>query len=254
VQRSAWLLVGFQRVKKPYGKSVELINPGLTILGCTTPKEVQDSRFSQTGGLGLTSRFLIMCVPHFVPGTDTRPPVNRNKELTLLGEMNRISQMRGMFEWTPEALEADRTLKHEVDAFMLDNPGTTLRSNYMSRKQIQVQKLAICFSAMRDSRRIILREDIVEAKKLVELTEPTLMEAFGMQIEYRDRSLMSKILDKLPEVGVVSEEKLLGQFRDDGQAIPDGTEFREAIQGLERMGILTTKSDKHMTYFGRKAQ
>lgn len=232
---------------------VELVNPGLTILGCTTPKEVQDSRFSQTGGLGLTSRFIIVTVPHFVAGCEDFPPINQTRKYEIRGELERISEISGPFEWTEEAREENRKIKREVDKFHMENPGTSLRSNYMARKQHQVQKLAICFSAMRDSKKIITRQDMLEARKLIEMTEDTMLEAFGMNIEYRDKGLSTKIMDKIPERGKISEQDLLKQFANDSQAVPTGKEYEDAVNGLVRAGFVTLAKDKKgMVYFERK--
>jgi hypothetical protein len=237
----------WQKNTKKWGKQ-EMPNPALTLLGCTTPKEIIQSRVMETAGIGFTSRVIFVCEPRFIPGCAKFPPLNGVLAKRILAEFYRINAIAGPFalgEGTEAAIEG---VMNRTNAWMEENPGTTIMANYMARKPVQVRKVAMLLSAMRDSRRIIRVEDIQMAEALMLETEPTLPTAFGLQIHYNDPGLSSKILDKL-QVKPLTEKQILSAFFMDGQSVPS-EEFDSSIKFMVKSGgvIIKKLENGEVTY------
>lgn len=217
-------------------------NPALTILGCTTPRDILETRLADTAGTGFTSRVVFVCEPRFVPGTTKFPPLDPTIVAKIRVAFYRMLSMEGPFTYAAGAEQVVSDILDRTNAWMSENEGSsTLMGNYMARKPIQIRKVAMCLAAMRSLRQIILPEDLLEAEAMLTELEPTLMHAFGLQIIYQDRTLASKILEKVPLEGWMSEEKLLKAFKMDGQAIPLDDSYRNLLAGLIVQGVLKTK-------------
>lgn len=223
------------------GKKSEIVNPSITVLGCTTPAFLQECKFATQADTGLVSRFIVVSCNEVVEGTKHFPTLDPCVHKDIVANFNRMSQLRGEFKFSPEAQKIDHEIFDEINAWKHQNPGTTLKGAYYVRKRVQVQKLAMCFSAMRGNDMVISEDDIKNARALFDSTSENFTEAFGRQIKYRDANLMNKIFSRIPPGGI-EEQRLLRTFEDDGQAIPDGYEFRDAVRGLTRSGRLRIES------------
>lgn len=233
---------------KKWGKQ-EMPNPSLTILGCTTPTHLMKAKVLETGGLGLTSRVLFVCEPQFIPGATRFPKLDEKLREEIAQEFIRICSITGEFISGPGVEEAIETTINNTNRWIADNPGATIMMNFMARKPTQIRKVAMLLCAMRNSRKIISREDIFEAEALVTELEANLPYAFHTQIIYRDANLAAKVLERIPLVGGISEEKLLHGFLLDGQAIPDSEELRGVMKGLEKQsGIKLSMQDGKVIY------
>jgi hypothetical protein len=241
---------------KKWGKQ-EMANPALTLLGCTTPKDIIESRLADTGGLGFISRVIFVCEPAFIANAEDFIRLDREIIRDIQAHFIRMGAIVGQFELTPEAREERRRIQNQNAEWFHNNVGTTILSSYMARKPPQIRKLAMLFSALRDNKKIIHREDMLRAEIMFKQTEATFMHAFGMQISYRDPGLMTKLLDKIPPRIGIPEDQLLRTFAQDGQGVPYGYEFRDAISGLVRSGhIVVVKNVKTggLTYRKKETQ
>jgi len=247
------LLLDFYDTRKPgelwkkhtkkWGKQ-EFPNPALTLLGCTTSKAIIETRLVDTAGLGFISRVIFACEPSFIANAEEFVVLNSAKIAELQAHFVRMNSIIGAFTLSEGARIERKRINDDNAEWLHNNVGTTILSSYLARKPTQIRKLAMIYSAMRDNRKIITREDMLEAEKMYKFTEPTIMSAFGMQIEYRDPALMTKIMDKIPPYIGISEPELFKSFYYDGQGVPYGYEFRDCISGLKRTGVLVIEIDK----------
>lgn len=222
----------------------EAANPAVTLLACTTQKDIVERRLADTAGLGFVSRVIIVCEPGNIQGTTKFPRLDANGLERLRIEFNRMVDIRGEFRMSPEAEKEKEKLLLDIQEWNANNPGTTLFASTISRKAVQVRKTAMLLSACRDNRMIVTGEDMKQARALFEQLEPTVPAAFGMEIRYRDPALMTKILDKIPNGAWVPESKILQGFYQDGQGIPYGYEYKDVLYGLMKLKKISIKKDE----------
>lgn len=230
---------------KKWGKQ-ELPNPALTLLACTTPKELRESGLGATAGLGFTSRCIFISEPHAVLGTDKffRLKLDPAVVAEIRNAFLRIASLAGEFILMNGAADEISRVQNLASEWAINNSSSSLFASYMARKPTQIRKVAMLFSAMRDSQRLIKGEDIIAAEALMNEAEQTLLNAFGTIIKFRDQGLMQNIVDKIPQNGMITERELLRQFAYDGQAIPLNHEYRDALEGLSRSGRIILRAQE----------
>lgn len=215
-------------------------NPALTLLSCTTPQHLIQSRLTETVGLGFTRRILFVVEPRLILGAKRFPSPNPDLLTDIQAEFIRMYQLEGAFALTPQAQDALDGAIDRNNKWLLDNPGTTFMTNYHSVKMVHIRKIALCLSAMRSNKKLIDAQDVIEAERLVTGLEETMPQAVGMQTNRNDAGLAWKIMDRIPiGGGTTSDEKLLKSFIQDGQFVPNGSELREALSGLIRAGQIS---------------
>lgn len=239
---------------KPLGKSwvketvkdgrLEVFSPALTILGCTTPRSVIDSKMLTASGTGIVSRFIFVYEPNRPPGCSDRPDIRGTQELkTLQAACQVIRSMRGEFKLSASAEATLQSLTAKERAWHQAHPADTLFSHYMARRGTQLRKLSMIFSAISRRSLIIESIDLINADNMLKEIEPDMPQAFGAQIKHNDSGLISSLINKIPVEGI-SERELFELFLADGQALPKGPEFFNAINGILALGWIIMHTDK----------
>lgn len=246
------LLLDFYDARKPgemwrkntkkWGKQ-EIPNPALTLLGCTTQDEIINSRLKETAGLGFISRVVFVHEPGFIANGNIRHRMDKAGIRDIQANFVRMTSIVGSFELAPDAREYADKIQYDNAEWLMNKHGATILSSYKARKPVMIRKIAMCFSAMRDNRKVILIGDLQRAQQLYEATEPTFAATFGSTITYRDPGLMTKLLNRIPIALWIRESDLLQAFLDDGQGVPYGYEFRDAVSGLVRSNQVQLKQD-----------
>lgn len=238
---------------KPLGKSwvketvkdgrLEVFSPALTILGCTTQRSVIDSKMLGSSGTGIVSRFIFVYEPNRPKGCVDRPDIRQSPELAVLrASLQVIRSFKGEFKLSASGEAALQAVTRKEREWHMANNADTLFSHYMARRGTQLRKLAMLFSVITRKNMVIEDMDILAADAMLADIEPDMPQAFGAQIKHNDAGLMSGILNKVTPEGI-TEERLFRLFMEDGQAVPKGPEFYNAVNGLVAMGSIIRYTD-----------
>lgn len=164
--------------------NIEIKNPWLNIIACTTPSWLQAHFPEHMIGGGLTSRIIFVFGDkkrHFVPYPAEIINDQEFKELEdkLFFDLAEISTMAGKIVLTPEALQWGSEWYEKHWSTRPVHMASERYGGYISRKQTHIHKLAIVLAASRHSKLIIEKQDLWEAEQLITSIEPDMQKAFA---------------------------------------------------------------------------
>lgn len=156
-----------------------IVNPGLWILGATTPNWIEISMKQLGVGGGMTSRTIFVYAADkgkHIPATQMKPfdPVLRSK---LMADLLQIKRMAGHFKFTPEA-----NLVYEnwyIGPYKNFTIGDSRFESYWQRLPSMVIKVSMVISAAKRNNMIIMPEDVVGAIRVFDHIHPEMSQAFG---------------------------------------------------------------------------
>src|SRR5262245_31464292 len=193
---------------------VDIRNPWLNIIGCTTPAWLREHFPEHLIGGGLTSRVVFVygeVKRKLVPYPDEFIPdaAYLETERKLLNDLIEISKMQGPVTITSDGRKwgKDWYTKHwnggRGDYLASDRYG-----GYVARKQTHIHKLAIVCAAARSNNLVISEEHLKEAEALLTSTEPHMKKVFesvGLVDEARHSHELMAFVESL---GFVAYEDL----------------------------------------------
>jgi hypothetical protein len=159
--------------------NAHVVNPGLWILGATTPDWIELAMKQLGIGGGMTSR--IICVyastkGNHIPVTRMKPfdPVLRSKLITDLAEIRR---MAGKFTVSKEADDtySDWYLHRYLETSIDDDRF----GSYWERLPSMIIKTSMIVSASRREDRVITPVDVIQSIRMFEAIHPEMPQAFG---------------------------------------------------------------------------
>jgi hypothetical protein len=163
--------------------SVEIKNPWINLLGCTTPAWIQSNFPEAMIGGGLTSRII------FVYGDRKRQLVAypsrvvTSKEHTLLREqiiddLQSISTMSGEMKLTEDAIKWGTSWYEALWNQRPVHMASDRYGGYISRKQTHLHKIAMILSASEGPSMIIDESHLLVADKLLTSVEPDMIKVY----------------------------------------------------------------------------
>lgn len=190
-----------------------VVNPGLWILGATTPNWIEIAMKQLGVGGGMTSR--IVCVYSHRKGkhisvTKMKPfdPVLRGKLITDLAE---ISRMVGRFSVTPEADET--YTKWYNGRYRQTTIDDSRFASYWERLPAMVVKTAMIVSAAKRADMTIEATDFVQAIGIFEAIHPDMPQAFGGLGQNTIGSQTEMVRNLLRERGRAYKHEILHNLR-----------------------------------------
>lgn len=164
------------------GSGVNTItNPGLFLLGATTPLWITSSMPTLAIAGGPTSRTLFV----YCSGKEKlislmqMKPFDTALEARLIHDLREISKLTGRFTVTPGAA------KFYDDWYLKVHPTLDLKDQrletYLGRMPVMLVKTAMCLSACRDDSMIATEEDFVGALRMLNNANKHMGRAFGHQ-------------------------------------------------------------------------
>lgn len=174
--------------------NIEIKNPWLNIIACTTPSWLQNNFPEHMIGGGFTSRVVFVygdAKRHLVayPDEVTRSAEYLDHRRKLIEDLAEISQLAGPYELTREAREWGRQWYQKLwKGPRPSHMASDRYSGYIARKQTHMHKLAIILAASKRSQLIIEARDLQEADQLLTDVEPHMLKVFesvGMVDEAR---------------------------------------------------------------------
>lgn len=163
--------------------NIEIQNPWINLIACTTPSWLQNNFPEHMIGGGLMSRVLFVYGEkkrQFVayPSDTVHPREHRELEERLFLDLTEIASLCGEYELTAAAKEWGR--KWYIDHW--NNRPIHMASDryggYIARKQTHIHKLAIVLAAAKRSKLLIEQADLEEAATLITSIEPDMQKVF----------------------------------------------------------------------------
>jgi hypothetical protein len=163
--------------------NIEVINPWLNLIACTTPSWLEGNFPEHMIGGGLTSRVLFVYGDqkrHYVAYPDevvqTKEYAETKKKLS--DDLQQIALLSGPFEITDSARIWGREWYEHLWKNRPSSMGDDRYSGYISRKQTHMHKLAMVLAAAQRQTLMITREDLIEADALLTSVEPHMIKVF----------------------------------------------------------------------------
>lgn len=201
-----------RRTKGVEGR-VQIINPWINVMGCTTPSWLQENFKETMIGGGLTSR----CV--FVFGDTKRRFVAypseefemldfKQEEEALVHDLNIISELKGEYHLTPKAVlwGTDWYARHwaeKPEHMVSDRYG-----GYIARKQTHIHKLAIVLAAASRNELVITDTDLDLSEKMMTGLEVSMNKVFQSIGMGETSRYVNEILAYVRAYGEIADQEL----------------------------------------------
>lgn len=163
--------------------NIEIKNPWLNLLACTTPSWLEQHFPTSMIGGGLTSRIMFIYGDkkrHLVAYPDEKikeHDYDANKK-SLVEDLQRIALLSGNYVLSPAARAWGTKWYENLWASRPTDMANDRYSGYISRKQTHMHKLAIVLAAAQRDQLLIEKEDLEEADKLLTSVEPHMIKVF----------------------------------------------------------------------------
>lgn len=220
--------------------TVEIKNPWLNIIGCTTPAWLKAHFPEHLVGGGLTSRIIFVFGDKkhkLIPYPDEQKPGAEYHllEQRLIEDLQQIGEMSGEFTlnddartWGREWYEKHWTKGREGEL------ASERYSGYIARKQTHMHKLAIVLSAARSGDRIIRIEDLKMADELLRLVEPHMLKVFESIGVADEAKHVHEILPFVRAHGFLTPDELWTKVMN----LMSQRDFEDAIRAAHRGGLI----------------
>lgn len=163
--------------------NVDIRNPWLNLIGCTTPTWLEQNFPESAIGGGLTSRIM------FIYGDTKRHLVAYPDELIqeadyadrrdkLVEDLKRISTITGGYAISKDARDWGRDWYSKLWSARPPDMANDRYSPYISRKQTHMHKLAMVLAAAQRDKLIIEKDDLIQADRLLTSIEPDMLKVF----------------------------------------------------------------------------
>lgn len=163
--------------------NVDIKNPWLNLIGCTTPTWLEENFPEAAIGGGLTSRIM------FIYGDQKRHLVAYPDEQILeadylaqrsklVDDLQSIALLSGPYEITQSARTWGRQWYEQLWSIRPPDMANDRYSPYISRKQTHMHKLAIVLAAAQRDKLVIEKDDLILANKLLTSIEPHMLKVF----------------------------------------------------------------------------
>lgn len=219
---------------------VDIKNPWLNIIGCTTPAWLRSNFPEQLIGGGLTSRVVFVygnTKRRLVPFPDEEVPekVYYDIEQKLIDDLTEIASMQGEYHLTSEA----RAWGHQwyTKHWGTDRPAhmaSDRYEGYVARKQTHMMKLAIVLAASQSNLLEITQKHLEEAEALLTGTEPHMMKVFESIGMVDEAKHVAEICAYVRTHKMLTSDQLWSLVG----SVMSQREFNEAIHAAVRGGAL----------------
>lgn len=156
-----------------------IVNPGLWILGATTPNWIEIAMKQLGVGGGMTSRTIFVFAAKkgkHISATEL-PPFNPSLKSKLINDLGAIKQMAGQFSFSGEAEQVYNNWYYgEYKETGIDD---TRFASYWERLPSMVIKVSMVVSASRRDDMLIRPSDVVQSIRMFREIHPEMPQAFG---------------------------------------------------------------------------
>lgn len=217
-------------------KMIEVKQPLLNLVGCTTPVSLANSMPPAAGGQGFLSRMILVYGSTKYKSLP-RPAVPPEEEVNHVKEIldHSHSFLAGEFAETKEA----RSYSEQLYDYPIDITDSRF-GYYAERRYTHLIKLAMACAAGRKDQTIV-KDDYEEAHRILRATEVGMPEALGEFGMNPLATLKQGILEFVKGQGSIAIEELRGHFHRDSRA----NDFSEALNDLHRAKQVIMQQSKN---------
>lgn len=228
----------------------------LTLIGGTAPDWIQSMIPQEAIGGGFTSRIIFIVEEQkgkIVPEHIMTPREIQLQEL-LQNDLERISKMSGEMEMSKEAkaLYVDWYIEQDKRIAAGSPPVEDPRfAGYNERRATHIRKLMLSCAAARSDDLVILPEDFIRSKKLLEEAETVMGKTFGGLGKSRTGDATEAIKNYIQKMGITLRSGILMRFYRDVDAVTL-TQVEETLRqmGCIRIKLMPQQQDKTYEWIG----
>jgi len=163
--------------------NIEIKNPWLNLLACTTPSWLEQHFPTSMIGGGLTSRIMFIYGDkkrHLVayPDEHSQESDYHAQRHSLVADLQRIALLSGNYTISPAARKWGTLWYEQLWAKRPADMANDRYSGYISRKQTHLHKLAIVLAAAQRDQMVIEEQDLKTADSLLTAIEPDMIRVF----------------------------------------------------------------------------
>lgn len=236
-QKEVW-----RRETKTQGK-IEIHNPWINLIACTTPSWLRENFPEAMIGGGLTSRMVfvyaeakrqLVAYPSLLIDSGSY----KKEEEQLFHDLLEIAKLAGEYQLSPEALKWGQAWyeKHWTSA-RTSHMASDRFAGYFARKQTHLHKLAMVLAASKRNTMVITAEDLSEANELVTNLEVDMQHVFSSIGMSAGARISNEILALVRNNKVI----MLGDLWRQCMATMAQKDFNEALSGLVSAGFIKVK-------------
>lgn len=234
------------------GGVLDILNPAVTILGCTTPDGLYDSEIMKSGSTGFVSRFIIVAHPHHVDGSFNRPKINEQTCLEFAALLDEIADLRGEMHLTAEALSFAEYVFNDTNDRLRRGVKNKYYEEYYGRKLTQVYKLGMIFACLRKSK-VVELADMKKGFDMLTETEKTFGYMFAPRVIQNDPNLAQKITQAIVSKGALTKPELIREINQTGIQ-PVGAYFEEVLASMKADNIAEQTAGDGEVFYGIKKE
>ena len=239
---------------------IELHNPWLNLIACTTPSWLAKNFPEDLVGGGLTSRIVFVYgarkdqIISYPSEAITSDDYEQEKTF-LLQDLKQIAEIAGEYKLTKSALEwGDQWNRKFQNGGLPAHLANSRFEGYVARKQSHVHKLAMVFAASKRNQLLVTREDLIESEEYITKLEKEMLRVFesiGVAPGARTTNSVMKTIENYKKIDYVSLWGMLHKtiaHRD----------FKESLDSALATGLI--KKEPHgnnnyiFTYVGGKSK
>ena len=219
--------------------NIEIKNPWLNLLACTTPSWLeQHFPISMIGG-GLTSRIMFIYGDkkrHLVAYPDEHSPEADYHETrrTLVEDLQRIALLSGNYRLSPDARRWGTDWYERLWSSRPTDMANDRYSGYISRKQTHVHKVAIVLAAAQRDQLVIEQTDLEQADALLASVEPHMIKVFESVGVVDESKHLANILAHVKAYSWIDGNTLFNLLRNNMTE----KDFKNALRIAVQQGLL----------------
>lgn len=163
--------------------NIEIKNPWLNLLACTTPSWLEQHFPTSMIGGGLTSRIMFIYGDkkrHLVayPDEVTKDTDYAQMRQSLIEDLQRIALLSGNYALSPSARKWGTDWYERLWSSRPTDMANDRYSGYISRKQTHIHKVAIVLAAAQRDQLVVEQSDLEQADALLASIEPHMIKVF----------------------------------------------------------------------------
>lgn len=224
---------------------IEIKNPWLNVIGCTTPAWLKANFPTYLIGGGLTSRIIFVygekkrrLVPY--PDEITTHDTYRDLESRLVEDLKKIAQLSGEFALTRDAREWGHAWYEKHWSEVPSHLASERYEGYRARKQAHLHKLAMILSAAQRDTLDITAADLQLANDILSEIEPHMIKVFDSIGVPEESRHVQEILPFIRAYGFITPDDLWQKVMN----IMSHKDFREALHAASRANLIRV-GEKH---------
>lgn len=223
--------------------NIEIKNPWLNLLACTTPSWLEQHFPTSMIGGGLTSRIMFIYGDkkrHLVayPDEAQREQDYEDYRKTLIEDLQRIALLTGPYRLSPDARAWGTQWYEKLWSTRPADMANDRYSGYISRKQTHLHKVAMVLAASQRDQLIVERDDLIQADALLNSVEPHMIKVFESVGVVDEAKNVANILAHVRAYKWIEGAALFNLLRNNMTE----KDFKNAIRISVEQGILMVES------------